>query len=410
MSELSETSGRPSTSTIAQKQLPHGNVVQQPSSPRTKHRQASRSSNSLLSELKTAKSRRRSGDTKKVSSGPHTGASPSEQQSILSPAVMSSPLPSVHYTRTGRISKAKKGLKVHNCAKCGRSYTRAEHLRRHQKNHAEVGTLACTFASCKKTFFRLDLLQRHMERHNEAGKGSDSPTTFSPEPSPDPSLPGSVPGLVAPIPGPSTMPSTPYSYSSQPLSPAPTVAPIPSGHQKQRGPFINRQAPPMPVAIDGITSGLGGWVESFNQSPGYSSSSGYASPIPGPGDYSSSYTHPFYNHGYNRTRTSSNASFVHEPWTYPSRSPASIASTLAYTWSSSEKTPTAPGHTYLGTSYDMASMPMSACMDSMTGYEAYGTRTLSHRDDEEGVILFGDQPYGSFIPLSPSSIDLHSNL
>jgi hypothetical protein len=68
----------------------------------------------------------------------------------------------VAYTRTGRISKAKTGLKVHNCA-CGRSYTRAEHLRRHQKNHAQEDALVCDI--CGKVFYRLDLLERHMERH-----------------------------------------------------------------------------------------------------------------------------------------------------------------------------------------------------------------------------------------------------
>jgi hypothetical protein len=40
-------------------------------------------------------------------------------QRSTSPTQMSPDSSSVHYTRTGRISKAKKGLKVHNCD-CGR--------------------------------------------------------------------------------------------------------------------------------------------------------------------------------------------------------------------------------------------------------------------------------------------------
>jgi hypothetical protein len=46
--------------------------------------------------------------------------------------------PKVYYTPTGRASKAKKGLKVHTCEDCGQSFTRAEHLSRHQKRHSKV--------------------------------------------------------------------------------------------------------------------------------------------------------------------------------------------------------------------------------------------------------------------------------
>lgn len=42
---------------------------------------------------------------------------------------------SVKRTHTGRVSKALKGLRIHNCNVCGKTYTRAEHLRRHQQNH-----------------------------------------------------------------------------------------------------------------------------------------------------------------------------------------------------------------------------------------------------------------------------------
>ncbi|KAK7192080.1 C2H2 finger domain-containing protein [Paraphaeosphaeria sporulosa] len=70
----------------------------------------------------------------------------------------------VVYTKTGRISKAKKGLKVHVCEECGRSFTRAEHLRRHQKNHGP-NQVRCEL--CGKVFFRADLLQRHLERHKD---------------------------------------------------------------------------------------------------------------------------------------------------------------------------------------------------------------------------------------------------
>ncbi|KAJ4290275.1 hypothetical protein N0V90_010490 [Kalmusia sp. IMI 367209] len=91
----------------------------------------------------------------------------------------------VVYTKTGRISKAKKGLKVHICEECGRSFTRAEHLRRHQKNHGP-NQVRCEL--CGKVFFRADLLQRHLERHKDLPQGfrfsnaGISPTTEATSP------------------------------------------------------------------------------------------------------------------------------------------------------------------------------------------------------------------------------------
>ncbi|KAF2681412.1 hypothetical protein K458DRAFT_420584 [Lentithecium fluviatile CBS 122367] len=70
----------------------------------------------------------------------------------------------IHRTKTGRISKAKKGLKVHSC-ECGKSYTRAEHLRRHQKNHSSEDLVRCHL--CGRSFYRLDLLERHIARHKD---------------------------------------------------------------------------------------------------------------------------------------------------------------------------------------------------------------------------------------------------
>jgi hypothetical protein len=47
----------------------------------------------------------------------------------------------VNRTKTGRVSKAAKGQPVHHCH-CGKTYTRAEHLRRHQQNH-KPGAFPC---------------------------------------------------------------------------------------------------------------------------------------------------------------------------------------------------------------------------------------------------------------------------
>ncbi|TGZ80630.1 hypothetical protein EX30DRAFT_364305 [Ascodesmis nigricans] len=66
---------------------------------------------------------------------------------------------------TQRVSRAKKGKRVHACKQqgCGKIFTRAEHLRRHQLNHSANVHYKCDM--CDKTFVRQDLLSRHIERH-----------------------------------------------------------------------------------------------------------------------------------------------------------------------------------------------------------------------------------------------------
>ncbi|KAF7188630.1 Zinc finger protein [Pseudocercospora fuligena] len=72
----------------------------------------------------------------------------------------------IKYTRTGRVSKATKGQRVHHCEECGKTYTRAEHLRRHQQNH-KPGAFPCDVPGCGRSFYREDLLIRHKARHND---------------------------------------------------------------------------------------------------------------------------------------------------------------------------------------------------------------------------------------------------
>ncbi|TVY43321.1 Zinc finger protein [Lachnellula subtilissima] len=77
----------------------------------------------------------------------------------------------VKYTPvTGRISRAKKGVPVHTCEICAKTFTRAEHLRRHQLSHQKPA-YACTFKDCERAFHRPDLLTRHMHRHETQGEG-----------------------------------------------------------------------------------------------------------------------------------------------------------------------------------------------------------------------------------------------
>lgn len=138
-----------------------------------------------------------------------------------------------------------------------------------------------------------------------------------------------------------------------------------------------------------MTPGLG-WNEPYNQSRSYSVSSGYASPLPGPGEYTPVFPHSPYVQDQFRTRASSIASF-NKPWSYPSRSPASTPSTMGYAWPLNEKT---SGIAYMSTSYPMANLPITVGIDPMTGYDHFTSKSMMQRDEEEGIILFGDQHYG----------------
>jgi hypothetical protein len=120
MTEPSETGGLPLDLNTHQQQQPTATIILQPTSPRVNYRRTLQSSNDLPKGSKTTSPRRRPGTIQQTPSGPDPGSSRSEQQPALSPTNMSSHNSSIHYTRTGRISKAKKGLKVHNCANCGR--------------------------------------------------------------------------------------------------------------------------------------------------------------------------------------------------------------------------------------------------------------------------------------------------
>ncbi|KAL1998488.1 hypothetical protein VTN02DRAFT_6088 [Thermoascus thermophilus] len=77
------------------------------------------------------------------------------------------PIPITYTPTTHRISKAKKGKRVHACEfpGCNKVFTRAEHRRRHELNHNPEASFPCSHEGCRKAFHRPDLLARHMERH-----------------------------------------------------------------------------------------------------------------------------------------------------------------------------------------------------------------------------------------------------
>ncbi|KAF8460405.1 fungal-specific transcription factor domain-containing protein [Kalaharituber pfeilii] len=68
--------------------------------------------------------------------------------------------------------RSRKGLdKKFECPhpECGRTYSRAEHLYRHQLNHQPKQIYFCDYPECKRTFVRQDLCTRHRERHTNRG-------------------------------------------------------------------------------------------------------------------------------------------------------------------------------------------------------------------------------------------------
>ncbi|KAM0800849.1 hypothetical protein BDR22DRAFT_850808 [Usnea florida] len=114
---------------------------------------------------------------------------------------------------THRISKAKKGKKVHACEYpgCSKIFTRAEHRKRHEANHNTQPAFQCTIEGCRKPFQRADLLARHMERqHNIPAEASAFRSPYSQRSNSEASTPsargsfsGPHMGLPAPTPGPS---------------------------------------------------------------------------------------------------------------------------------------------------------------------------------------------------------------
>ncbi|KAF5656836.1 C2H2 zinc finger transcription factor [Fusarium heterosporum] len=84
---------------------------------------------------------------------------------------------------TGKISKAKKGVPVHRCNQCSKTFSRAEHLRRHQLSHSPA-ELRCPVPNCNKPFYRKDLLDRHVQKHDQDDQDatSDKHTTVRSSP------------------------------------------------------------------------------------------------------------------------------------------------------------------------------------------------------------------------------------
>lgn len=173
---------------------------------------------------------------------------------------------------TGRVSRAKKGVAVHICDICkpSKTYTRAEHLRRHQLSHGPP-SFRCHYHGCNKVFHREDLLTRHTQRHEQDDRsvtdstGGSSATGFLRPPM----LPSNSLTIVDEMTTntPACYPSSASPYSAgnrgsisgqSPMSPsAHSPQSHQTGHSQAQDDYIlsttNHQSPPfgIPPSMDG---------------------------------------------------------------------------------------------------------------------------------------------------------------
>ncbi|KAL8934958.1 MAG: hypothetical protein Q9216_005651 [Gyalolechia sp. 2 TL-2023] len=109
---------------------------------------------------------------KQVAAGSRDRSSKGSSTNMTAP--LDSPGEVTYTPTTHRISKAKKGKKVHVCEHpgCNKVFTRAEHRKRHEANHNVKPAFECHFEDCRKGFNRADLLARHMEKQHEMLTGA----------------------------------------------------------------------------------------------------------------------------------------------------------------------------------------------------------------------------------------------
>ncbi|KAL4892408.1 C2H2 finger domain protein [Aspergillus ambiguus] len=113
---------------------------------------------------------------------------------------------------------------------CGKSYSRAEHLYRHQLNHTPKQIYRCDFPGCYRSFVRQDLCIRHRERHTTQGSQLQKRDQFTHAAS------------ATMKPGP-PLPSTTSTLNSQPMVSQP-VSGVAFPPQSTPSPNHSRSSPP----------------------------------------------------------------------------------------------------------------------------------------------------------------------
>ncbi|GAB1739891.1 hypothetical protein NU219Hw_g4822t1 [Hortaea werneckii] len=246
-----------------------------------------------------------------------------------------SPAGSVRYTRTGRVSKAAKGQRVHACDECGKTYTRAEHLRRHQQNH-KPGAFPCNIPGCGRSFHRDDLLTRHKARHDSTGPPTRPQSVVSGASS---DAPAGVPAHGPPAIYPSTAAEqlendAPEYYTHGFGVPENQRTPASSDSRKLcYHPFNELHPINIPIAIDGNNPDLASLDSTFAQISTYHSPSAYESP---PNGFLPMASLPYYAHfsahvDYSLDRRDSYMAYSTNTHRHPagSRSPVSASSSTS---------------------------------------------------------------------------------
>ncbi|KAI5918832.1 zinc finger protein zas1 [Camillea tinctor] len=155
------------------------------------------------------------------------------------------------YKRASRKGAAKKF--ACNWPSCGKLYSRAEHLQRHQLNHSPKEIYRCDVVDCTQMFVRPDLLARHKKRHSDSYVPRNRTSSFSvpsKKSAHNQSIPSSgvmlnnngQPVIVGNIPAP---PQAPSSLSQAGASVPPSLAippPPPPGFAQQQPASAPRNA------------------------------------------------------------------------------------------------------------------------------------------------------------------------
>ncbi|GAT19553.1 C2H2 finger domain protein [Aspergillus luchuensis] len=104
------------------------------------------------------------------------GSGPKRDHTSSTEIGMMTEADALHAALNGPPRKRKRTRKVQTDRKfectfegCGKSYSRAEHLYRHQLNHTPKQIYRCDFPDCYRSFVRQDLCIRHRERHTTQG-------------------------------------------------------------------------------------------------------------------------------------------------------------------------------------------------------------------------------------------------
>ncbi|KAK0720122.1 fungal-specific transcription factor domain-containing protein [Lasiosphaeris hirsuta] len=128
---------------------------------------------------------------------------------------------------------------------CDKLYSRAEHLQRHQLNHAPKEIFRCDVASCEQKFVRADLLARHRKRHSASYIPRNRVPSFSAPKGPSPPGSGSVASVVSPTAGVEPRPT----FASVPHDAAILLTPDSTTHPPSLpNPTASRMSHPPPAA------------------------------------------------------------------------------------------------------------------------------------------------------------------